>query len=140
MSKGQLTVQYTVLPDTFSVPDRMRNYSPPPGSDDFTPLADFSVEAWTLADQIYAGYNFSDYDVFLIFHAGVGRDVSLPGSIGNERDLPSIYLSYHAFKEIYGETFDGIPVSNGSFNITNTVIIPETESREVETINKHSSL
>ncbi len=134
VSKGQLVIDYTVLPDTYSVSDRMRNYSPPPGSDDFTPLADFSVEAWGLADQIYAGFNFSDYDVFLIFHAGVGRDVSLPGSIGNERDLPSIYLSYPAFKEIYGESFEGIPVSNGSFNITNTVIIPETESREVETL------
>jgi len=134
VSKGQLVIQYTVLPDTFSVPDRMRNYSPPPGSDNFTPLADFSVEAWGIADSIYSGYNFSDYDVFLIFHAGVGRDVSVPGSIGNERDLPSIYLSYPAFKEIYGESFQGIPVSNGSFNITNTVIIPETESREVESL------
>ncbi len=45
VSKGQLTIQYTVLPDTFSVSDRMRNYSPPPGSDNFTPLANFSVEA-----------------------------------------------------------------------------------------------
>ncbi len=134
VSKGQLVIDYTVLPDTYSVSDRMRNYSPPPGSDDFTPLADFSVEAWGLADQIYTGFNFSDYDVFLIFHAGVGRDVSLPGSIGNERDLPSIYLSYPAFKEIYGESFEGIPVSNGSFNITNTVIIPETESRELESL------
>ncbi len=134
VSKGQLVIDYTVLPDTFSVPDRMRNYSPPPGSDNFTPLADFSVEAWGIADSIYSGYNFSDYDVFLIFHAGVGRDVSLPGSIGNERDLPSIYLSYPAFKEIYGESFQGIPVSNESFNITNTVIIPETESREVESL------
>ena len=134
VSKSELQIQFTVLPDTFSVPDRMRNYSPPPGSDDFTPLANFSVEAWTLADSLYPSFNFSDYDVFLIFHAGVGRDVSLPGSIGNERDLPSIYLSYPAFKEIYGETFEGIPVSNGSFNITNSVIIPETESREVETI------
>jgi len=134
VSKGQLTIEYTVLPDTFSVSQTMRNYSPPPASDDFTPLADFSVEAWGLADQIYSGFNFSNYDIFLIFHAGVGRDVSLPGSIGNERDLPSIYLSYPAFKEIYGETFEGIPVSNGNYNITNSVIIPETESRELESL------
>ena len=129
-----MTIEYTVLPDTFSVSDRMRNYSPDPGSDDFTPLADFSVEAWTKADQLYPGFNFSEYDVFLIFHAGVGRDISLPGSIGNERDLPSVYLSDNAFKEIYGETYEGIPVSGGSFKITNSMIIPETESREVETI------
>ncbi|MGB5288409.1 MAG: T9SS type A sorting domain-containing protein [Ignavibacteriaceae bacterium] len=134
VSKGKLEIEYTVLPDTFSVSDRMRNYSPPPGSDDFTPIADFSVEAWTKADQLNPGFNFSEYDVFLIFHAGVGRDVSLPGSIGNERDLPSVYLSDKAFKEIYGESFEGIPVSGGSFNITNSMIIPETESRELETI------
>ena len=134
VSKGQLNIDYTVLPDTFSVSDRMRNYSPAPGSDDFAPIANFSVEAWTKADQVYPGFAFSDYDVFLIFHAGVGRDISLPGSIGNERDLPSVYLSDKAFKEIYGETFEGIPVSGGSFKITNSMIIPETESREVETI------
>jgi M6 family metalloprotease-like protein len=134
VSKGNLNIEYTVLPDTFSVSQRMRNYSPAPGSDDFTPIANFSVEAWTKADQLYPGFAFSDYDVFLIFHAGVGRDISLPGSIGNERDLPSVYLSDKAFKEIYGETYEGIPVSGGSFKITNSMIIPETESREVETI------
>jgi M6 family metalloprotease-like protein len=134
VSKGKLAIEYTVLPDTFSVSDRMRNYSPNPGSDDFTPIADFSSEAWTLADQLYPGFNFSGYDVFLIFHAGVGRDLSLPGSIGNERDLPSVYLSNQAFKNIYGENYEGIPVSGGSFKITNSMIIPETESRELETI------
>ena len=134
VSKGKLEIEYTVLPDTFSVSDRMRNYSPDPGSDDFTNIADFAGEAWTKADQLYPGFPFNDYDVFLIFHAGVGRDISLPGSIGNERDLPSVYLSDKAFKEIYGNDFDGIPVSGGSFRITNSMIIPETESREVETI------
>ncbi len=134
VSKGKLEIVSEVLPDTFSVSDRMRNYSPAPGSDDFTPIADFSVEAWTKADEMYPGFPFNNYDVFLIFHAGVGRDISLPGSIGNERDLPSLYLSDKAFKEIYGETYEGIPVSGGSFKIKNSMIIPETESREVETI------
>ena len=134
VSKDKLDIEYTVLPDTFSVSNRMRNYSPAPGSDDFTPIADFSVEAWTKADQLYSGFDFSNYDVFLIFHAGVGRDLSLPGSIGNERDLPSVYLSDNAFKSIYGNDYEGIPVSGGSFQITNSMIIPETESREVETI------
>ena len=134
VSKGKLEIEYTVLPDTFSVSDRMRNYSPAPGSNDFTPVADFSVEAWTKADQFNPGFDFSNYDVFLIFHAGVGRDVTLPGSIGNERDLPSVYLSENAFKDIYGNDFEGIPVMGGSFNITNSMIIPETESRELETI------
>ncbi|UCH64741.1 MAG: T9SS type A sorting domain-containing protein [Ignavibacterium sp.] len=134
VSKDNLHIEFTVLPDTFSVSKTMRNYSPPPGSDDFTPLGEFAVEAWTLADQKFQGFNFSVYDLFTIFHAGVGRDVSLPGSIGNERDLPSVYLSEKSFKEIFGEEFDGIPVSGGTFKITNSNIMPETESRELSNI------
>jgi len=134
ISKNNLHIEFTVLPDTFSVSQTMRNYSPSPGSDDFTPIGDFSIEAWTLADQLYPGFDFSAYDLFTIFHAGVGRDISLPGSIGNERDLPSVYLGEKSFKEIYGDDFEGIPVSGGSFNIANTMIMPETESRELETI------
>ncbi len=72
--------------------------------------------------------------MFIIFHAGAGRDVSLPGSIGLERDLPSIYLSESALKNIYGDSFKGFPVNNGSFNITNSAILPETESRELSII------
>ena len=134
VSKGNLTIDYTVLPDTFSVSQTMRNFSPAPGDNDFTPIADFSKEVWTKADQINPGFPFSNYDLFLIFHAGVGRDVSLPGSIGNERDLPSVYLSDNAFKNIYGENYSGIPVSGGSFFIKNSLIMPETESRELESI------
>ena len=134
VSKDNLYIEFTVLPDTFSVSKTMRNYAPPPGSDNFTPLGEFAMEAWTLADQIYQGFDFNAYDLFTIFHAGVGRDISLPGSIGNERDLPSVYLSDKSLTEIFGESFDGIPVSGGSFNITNTMIMPETESRELNTI------
>ncbi len=82
--------------------------------------------------QIYPTFNFSDYDIFLIFHAGVGRDISLPGSIGNERDLPSVYLSDKALKEIFNNDLSGFPINkNGKYN---SMIIPETESRELETI------
>ncbi len=28
VSKGKLTIEYNILPDTFSVPEVMRNYSP----------------------------------------------------------------------------------------------------------------
>lgn len=134
VSGGIITVTYTVLPDTFSVSQTMRNYTPGNNSDDFTPLAEFSQEIWQKADALNPGFDFSDYDVFLIFHAGVGRDISLPGSIGNEKDLPSVYLSFKALQNIFGSDFTGFPVSNGSFNIKNSMIIPETESRELEVI------
>ena len=41
--------------------------------------------------------------MFIIFHAGVGRDLTLPGSLGNEKDLPSVYLGQDALKKIYGD-------------------------------------
>ena len=37
VSKGRLEIEYTVLPDTFSVSDRMRNYSPAPAIIEFIP-------------------------------------------------------------------------------------------------------
>jgi len=122
ISKNNLYIEFTVLPDTFSVSQTMRNYSPSPGSDDFTPIGDFAIEAWTFADQLYPGFDFSAFELFTIFHAGVGRDISLPGSIGNERDLPSLYLSELSFKEIYGDDFEGIPVSGGAVVLTLQIV------------------
>ena len=55
VSKGKLVINYTVLPDTFSVSKTMRNYSPPSNSTDFTPIADFTSEVWTKADQLVSG-------------------------------------------------------------------------------------
>lgn len=129
-SNGNMDVQFHILPDVITVSKTMRNYSP--DGDNFTPLADFTKEVWIMADQSFPGFTFSDYDFFIVFHAGVGRDISLPGSIGNEKDLPSVYLGERAYKKIYGDSFTGIPVSGGGFNIFNTAIIPSTESREIE--------
>jgi hypothetical protein len=134
VSNSKLNIQYFILPDTFSVSKTMRNYSPAPNSSDLSPLGNFANEVWNIANQLYPNFRFSDYDMFLIFHAGVGRDVTLPGSLGNERDLPSVYLSKNALRSIFGNTFTGFPVQNGNFRITNTAIIPSTESRELQTL------
>lgn len=134
VSKGKVHVSFTMLPDTFSVSKTMRNFAPDINSTDFIALGQFAQEVWAKADQMNPGFKFSDYNVFIIFHAGVGRDISLPGSLGNERDLPSVYLSENSLKNIFGQSFDGFPVSNGSFKIKNSMIIPETESRELDGI------
>ena len=130
-SNGKLTVDFTVLPDTITVSKTIRDYSPADNSTDFTGLGNLSSEVWTKADQTHPGFNFADYDLFVIFHAGVGRDISLPGSLGTERDLPSVYLGQNAIQKIFGSTYQGFPVSGGTFHINNSMIIPETESREL---------
>ena len=130
VSKGKLNITYTVLPDTLTVSKVMKNYTTLSNSTDFTPLGNFASEVWNLADQHYTSVNFSGYDLFVIFHAGVGRDLTLPGSLGNEKDLPSVYLGQDALKKIYGSSFEGFPVSGGNFHIINSLILPETENRE----------
>ncbi len=135
VSNRNMGVTFAVLNDVLTVSKTMRNYTPPiEDLSDLSPLAEFSEEVWQLADAFYTDIDFSKYDLFIIFHAGVGKDVALPGSFGNERDLPSVYLSEKTLKEIYGDGFQGYPVNGGSFNIFNTGILPETESRELTNI------
>ena len=83
VSNGKLAVKYTVLPVVITVSQQMRYYST--SSNNFTPLANFSQEVWAKADSIYPGFDFNDYNLFTIFHAGVGKEVSLSGSINDSR-------------------------------------------------------
>jgi len=131
VSGNRLKIGYTVLPNVVSLSKTIRSYSPAPKSADFSGLGEMSKEVWAKADSANPGFDFNNYDLFVIFHAGVGRDVSLPGSLGTERDIPSVYLGDKALKKIYGSSFTGFPVSGGSFNITNSLLLPCTESREI---------
>ncbi len=133
VSDGKLNISYTVLDDIVTVSKTMRNYTPPLDDlNDHTPLGEYADEVWQLADQQNPNFDFSQYDLFFILHAGVGKDISLSTSLGNDRDLPSVYLSQKSLQNIFGSDFDGFPVNGGSFNITNSAILPETESREIE--------
>ncbi|MBI9072554.1 MAG: T9SS type A sorting domain-containing protein [Melioribacteraceae bacterium] len=134
VSGGKLEISYKVLPNILTVSKRIREYSPDPGTSDYSGLGEFSKEVWELADAENSDVNFNDYDLFVIFHAGVGNDISVPGSIGGERDLPSVYLGEKSLKNIYGQSFEGFSVDNGNFMITNTLLLPETESREMSGI------
>ena len=138
VSGGKCTVSFDILDSVLTVSKPMRQYSPGNNSDDFTPLAEFAQEVWQMADVSNTGWNFSKYNLFVIFHAGVGREFALPGSIGNERDLPSIYMNEKSLTKSFGSDFDGFPVMNGAFNIQNSLILPETESREQKSLGETS--
>ncbi len=134
VSNGKLNIVYTVLPQVITVSDSMRDYSPPPQkSSDLTNLGKFAKEVWQIAGTKFTDVDFSKYDLFTIFHAGVGREFAAPGSLGNERDLPSVYLGSNSLKNIFGGSFTGFPINGGNFQIDNTMILPSTESREVST-------
>ncbi|MCU7498838.1 MAG: T9SS type A sorting domain-containing protein [Ignavibacteria bacterium] len=132
VSDGKFGISYTILPNTITASKRMRDYSPAVNSTDMTSLASLAKEVWPLAKSQNPGVDFSQYDAFIIFHAGVGRDVTMPGSLGNERDLPSVYLSDNMLRNTIGGDLSALPLNReGKYN---TMIIPETENREVEDI------
>ncbi len=137
VSDGNLVLETTLLPDVYRLPGQMRDYSPSKSGTDNGPLARLASESWTVVDSASPATDFRAFDAFVIFHAGVGRDIDLVSIYGFDPtpfDIPSIYLNLGAFRKVYGSAYDGIPVSGGTFAITNTMIIPETETRTVSTI------
>ncbi len=138
VSNGNLNIEYLVLPNKVTVSKVMRDYSPKE-NEGFKPLADFSKEVWQLAIGQNPSVDFSQYNLFAIFHAGVGKDISTNNLLGEARDLPSIYFSLDSYKEYFGNSFTGFPTNNGT-SITNTMILPETESREEKGIGESTLL
>ncbi len=128
VSRGKLDITYKVLPEVITVSKTMREYSPGYESKDYTPLGNFSEEVWKFADQKFTDIKFSDYDLFVIFHAGVSNGLD-DGTFSIDRNLPSLYLGTVSLKKIFGNQFNGFPTRTG--NISNTIILPETESYEL---------
>lgn len=130
VSNGKMNIEYTVLPQVITVSKTMRNYSPTPtNTSDLSSEAEFAKEVWQSASGLT---DFSKYDLFTIFHAGVGRELTPPGSIGLERDLFSVYFGLSSLQNYLGGSFAGFPVNDGKYLIKNTLILPSTESRELD--------
>ena len=59
--------------------------------------------------------SFTDYDLIVVFHAGIGQDFSLPFLDPTPEDIPSTYVD----REMLGE-----PI----FNVEHGIILPETQN------------
>jgi M6 family metalloprotease-like protein len=79
-----------------------------------------------------SGVRFSDYDCFVVFHAGVGRDINFDVDF-TPKDIPSMFLNIEDLKKYLPAedlNSDGLSVQGGSFGVPDGVILPETESQE----------
>lgn len=133
VSDGRTEVKSFVLPQIIRVSHEMGYYSPTgkeASSDpELTKLARLVKEAWTAAQsqnvQLPPGITSSN-TAFVIFHAGVGRDIELLGTTLNKtpEDLPSLFLGSETLSRLGAGSLmvDGVSVSN-------TMVIPRTESR-----------
>jgi hypothetical protein len=130
-SKGKLIIRSTVVDQVITLPSSMAAYSPPRNGPN-TAVGNLTVDTWRAVDSLGLVPDFSRYRCFIVFHAGTGRDIDLVNTLGYDPtpfDIPSLYLGPKAFRSFYGQDYAGIPVNGGSFHITSSLVLPETESR-----------
>ncbi|MCI0473748.1 MAG: hypothetical protein L0Y76_09215, partial [Ignavibacteria bacterium] len=127
-SKGKLVIKYDLYGDVLTLPHDMQYYSPQPNENN-AKLGQLFTDSWTIADS---SINFSSYNpdktAFVLFHAGVGRDIDLSSVYGYDPtpyDIPSVYLGLKSLKEFYGNNYGGFQTNEGLF-IKNSLIIPST--------------
>jgi hypothetical protein len=99
-------------------------------------VANLARDSWEQVDLSGRVADFSQYECFIVFHAGSGREVDLVSLLGFDptpRDIPSLFVGLNAFREFYGQNFPGILVNGGQDTITNSIVVPETENRTLPT-------
>lgn len=73
---------------------------------------------------------FSNYDIFVVFHAGVGQDFSNDLDTTPD-DIPSAFLNKRHLQKYLGNdspSYMGIPTANGT--VSEGIILPETENQD----------
>ena len=70
------------------------------------------------------GVDYSNYDLIIIFHAGIGQDFSLPFLDPTPEDIPSTFIDPEMIKSSTGE--DAITI--GTNAIDKGIILPETQN------------
>ena len=142
-SDGQLTLDYRVLPDVYRLPKKMEEYSPI--GENFTneKLAELLEDAWA-AVEANGGFDATGLDpdntAFVVFHAGVGRDIELTGTSLDitPYDIPSLYFRKSDLQKLFADpAFEGFPINGGTFRVANSMILPRTESRRGEDISEN---
>ena len=136
VSNGKLMLLADVYPKeperTYTVSNEMSYYNPlQPEELVDQRLAELFQEGFQLADAADP-IDFSQYDNFILFHAGVGADFALDFD-PTPQDIPSVFLDFETLRRILGNddpTYEGIPVQDGRFFIKDGIILPETQSQE----------
>ncbi|NOZ62043.1 MAG: T9SS type A sorting domain-containing protein [Calditrichaeota bacterium] len=142
VSRGKLTLQisdgaenYFVFPQqqdsAYSLPQPMAYYNPNAGEEPLDQgLAELFRDAIQTADE-NSDIDFSQFDVYIIFHAGVGSEFSQDFDT-TPSDIPSVFLNVNDLKKTIGKdepNFEGIRVNNDQNIVSEGIILPETESQ-----------
>lgn len=131
ISRGQLFISGDVYPleenAAYQLDHPMGYYNPNTTPGDINEgIAKLLRDAIQKADQD-PNINFGDYDSYIVFHAGVGKDIALDFD-ETPQDIPSLFVTQEFLQE--NLNISGIEVDNGATTVSNGIILPETESQE----------
>ena len=137
VSGGKLILRYQVFPaasdDAYHLDQPMNYYAPgrnDPNSD--KRLSELLQDGFKKADAA-GGVDFSKFDSFILFHAGVGEDFASDFD-NTPNDIASAFLTLEDLRKNLGNgsaSYQGVSVRNGSFFIPDGIILPETQSRDI---------
>ena len=132
-AKFSIDVDYEIVDTVFTLSKQMRYYSPPQDSG-FDRLLWLVYETWTIVKNsgVRTNLPLTSYDCYVIFHAGVGRDINLSAEYGynpTPYDIPSVFINTDSIVSFLRKNGIG-----DDFGIKNSIILPETESRVVSTL------
>lgn len=136
VSHGKLILQFDVFPKgstgSFTVSGPMSFYAPTNSEELLDErIAGLFQEGFQLADSS-GTIDFSKFDSFILFHAGVGSDFALDFD-PTPQDIPSVFLDFNTLQTNLGNSdpsYRGVPVNGNSFFIRDGIILPETQSQE----------
>jgi len=131
VSGGRLYVEGDVYPlgqnEAYQLDNPMTEYNPNTTPDEIDAgLARLFRDALQKADEDPA-IDFSRYQSFIIFHAGVGKDVEL-GYDETPQDIPSLFITSDFLQQNIGNSY--VSVDGDSVKIPNGILLPETESQD----------
>ena len=134
-SDHQLIIDYQILPQVYKLDKPMEEYSPIGERFTLEKIATLMQDVWSKVDS-EGGFDATGLDpentAFVIFHAGIGRDVELTGTSLDITpfDLPSITLDQENLADLLNDpSFNGFSINNDTFRVTNSMLIPRTQSR-----------
>jgi M6 family metalloprotease-like protein len=127
VSNGKLVLQYEVYPieedSTYRLPQTISYYGDPASPNyPFEMLRQFFHDSFHLADSVSPEIDFSEYNCFIIFHAGSDKQSDL-GSFSPTYSPNDLYTGFII-------TGDTVLVDNGNFGITEGMLMPETRSQD----------
>jgi M6 family metalloprotease-like protein len=135
VSAGRLNIMGDVFPlaenGAYQLTNEMGYYNPNTTDAEINlGLSQLFTEAIEKAAQDPA-IDFSQYDLVVVFHAGVGKDIAFDFD-PTPQDIPSLFITHDFLKESLGSGFPGVNTNAGY--ITQGILLPETQNQQGEKI------